>query len=147
MPTYENYGIKLQYPNNWTYKEKVDNWEVVLSPPNPSGGIFREEFGVDIFNAQNKSAAQLGQENLQSLRNQSWLEDLKVDASEQYNFQGKPAYRLVVTLKRKGRDTIEKIARLYVVKDKNLYVLSFRAKLANYPQYVETVKKIISSFQ
>jgi eukaryotic-like serine/threonine-protein kinase len=146
---YYQHGIELNYPKDWTVKEYEPNefTQIVaeLTPPDGDAAepinpkIYVEIRQVDRATTIATAAKQATEEI------KKYLPGANVIDSREVKLNTHLAYSLVYT----GLDGQNPLKRMQVgvLKDNQLYILTYEAKSDRYQQYEPTVKAIIESFQ
>ncbi len=153
------FRIRIQYPTNW---EKVEdrlplNVIVVFDPPGESDSVIGID-GVDIVIAPvppNVTLEQYTEDYINLLGD--IFSEFSIVESSPTTLANYPAYRVVYTGKVERNEVLEnvlyrdvilnKVMEVWTLKDSKAYLISYYADEKKYDNHLETVQKMIDSFE
>ncbi len=149
--SYENVnaGIKIKYPETWQKKD-VENpftGEIVLftSPSNPTNK-FAPKLSIRIENLSRQSISLEDYTNSSLKEIQKYLENANITDSSSTTLGGIPAHRVVYNGV-DGESRIIKNLEVWAVFNQKVYIVSYTATPEEYPNYLESVEKMINFFE
>ena len=151
--TYENstYGIKIQYPPDWSFEEGVSTekdtviaivylYPPIAADPNAVAYLYVGTWDLD---RKTKSIDLLARHAINSWRPD---QDFKlISATAQTNLAGRPAYAIVFKHLNNGFDS--KTTQLGTIFDNKVYYIVFSTEAVKYDAFLPTVQKMTSSFE
>ena len=144
-----NAGIRIQHPENWQKKD-VENpftGEIVLftSPSNPTNR-FEPKLSIRIENLSRQSISLEDYTNSAIKEIQKYLENSNITDSSSTTLGGIPAHRVVYNGVN-GESQLIKNLEVWAVFNQKVYIVSYTATPEEYPNYLESVEKMINSFE
>jgi serine/threonine-protein kinase len=159
LQTYENdkYGIKLQYPANWDYREYknfvFETGEAVVEL-HPFEKIDPHiALSVSFLSPENATLESFTEQNLKSIQKPVLTDEvIKIlNQNSSVTLGGLPAHKVVYestfTDIIDKKPVIEKRIEMWTVLETEAYVLTFVGDREEYDQYIKTAEKIIDSFE
>ena len=146
--TYENidYGIKIEYPKNWTVDEVTEPPVVVqfLSPREGIGDTFQENVTIAYEELPQPMTLQEYTESSINLLRGLFTEFNLIEQSDT-TLAGNPAQEILYTGKMEGTDL--KCMQVITLKDDKVYILTYTAFPTTYPRYLQAVQTMTESFE
>jgi serine/threonine-protein kinase len=150
---YQNptYGIKMQYPTDWTASTSgIPSYNGIIGFYSPLQGLsdtLPAELTLSITTySQAISLDEYTKATLGALEKQG----IKVDESSQNTLSGKPGYKITFSPPNPATQTTPvslKVMQTWTTIDNKVYVLSFNADSTKFATYLPTVQKMLNSFQ
>ncbi|MGB3205647.1 MAG: protein kinase [Crinalium sp.] len=144
-----NAGIKIQYPENWQKKD-VENpfiGEVVLfTYPSNQTNKFEPKISIRIEDLSRQSISLEDYTNSAIKEIQKYLENASITDSSSTTLGGIPAHRMVYN-GMNGESRLIKNLEIWAVFNQKAYIISYTATPEEYPNYLESVEKMINSFK
>lgn len=130
-----NYGIKINYPEDWTKKESASS----------AAFLFSEKEGVVLAVSEIYTPTTLD-EYTDMIISQAAASDFNIIESSDTTFANNPARKLVRT---KELETSEEQTSLLILTiiGNNFYSLTYTAKSDNYAKHLDKVEEMIDSFE
>jgi serine/threonine-protein kinase len=147
LATYENptYGIRIEYPSDWTKQEQLAGTVVAFLAPRESG----EDFVANVSILAQDLTAQpmtLDEYTNQTLgRIAQFVTDSVVLDSSAATLGGSPGHKAVFTGKQ-GTYGIQSM-EVWTVKGDKAYLMLFVAAASRYPALLATAQEMIDSFE
>jgi hypothetical protein len=147
--TYTNsaYGVKIDYPQDWTKKEFTSGKTVVqFTPPQESASDnMTEGYGIVVedLSAQPMTLDEYTKEAIQRLG--KLHPDSKIIDSTPTTLAGYPAQKIVYTLKIRQSDM--EYMNVYTVKNNKAYIVGYFAQSSRYSDFIGTVQQMVDSFE
>lgn len=145
--TYNNYGVKIGYPNHWT---KTDNpYEKVIvffsSPLESSTDKFSENINIVIEDVS-FYYSNLDEYKDYTIKNMpKFVKNFKLISSSRVAINELPASEMVFSSRQEGIDL--KQLQITTIKDNKAYILTYSAESDNYAQYLDEVNNMINSLE
>jgi hypothetical protein len=154
---YENatYGIKIQYPSNWTIEEggdedsddKVTDVVSFFAPVSNDSEIIAPSLYITIDNPSLNLIENLNEYLTTTINDYNDSQDFKVIESNTNNILGGyPAYKLVYTDVDDDNINYKDMEIGTIIEDK-VYSVTYDAAEEEYSVYLPTVQKMIDSFK
>jgi hypothetical protein len=144
---YENptYGIKIQYPSNWTKQESQNQSSNLIvgfnSPPGSAIGYLTIEGGRQV--PQNISLEQYTNASINLLRQS--FPGFNLAESNATALAGIPAHKIVYSsLTPSGRQL--ELMQVWTIKDGKDFIITYGALSKDFRSYLPTIQKMIDSF-
>jgi eukaryotic-like serine/threonine-protein kinase len=147
--TYENsaYGVKINYPQDWTKQEFTSGqFSVHFTRPMESATDIPSEEVIIIvldFSAQPMTLDEYTQVQIQRLG--QLVPDSKIIDSTPTTLAGYPAQRMVYTMKI-GQSDIKEL-NVYTIKNNKAYIISYLAQSSRYSDFLGIAQQMIDSFE
>ncbi|MBN2014331.1 MAG: DcrB-related protein [Candidatus Altiarchaeota archaeon] len=142
------YGIKIDYPSEWSKEE--DFMEAVVffkSPPESESDDLQENVGILVerlpIGYESLTFEQVYDSEIANAEN--FITDFEVISSEKTTVGGNPAYKTVITFTQ-GTYKL-KAQQVFILKNGKEYVVTYTAKADTYSKYLNTVETMIDSFE
>ena len=148
LSTYENaqYGIRIDYPVDWTCQEGVSGILVLLlAPPDGAADNFRENVNLIV---QDLSGQNIDLDSFTRISNEqlkAYITDFRPLTSERIKFNNNDAQKIVYTGKQGQYDL--KFMQIWMIKNNKAYILTFTAVSDKYDQYINIINQMINSFR
>lgn len=143
MQTFDATGFSLQYPATRTYQKDVYGAQVMFFSPQPAGDKFRENIGVV---EELLPTAMWVNDYYLSIKSQlqSLIKDYMETTNEDITINGVTAKKIIY----EGTQSSYKLKwmQVFVIKDKNAYVLNYTATADTFADFEKEATAIINSF-
>ena len=142
----ENYGIALEYPQDWTVEELEDpitgEIAVLVSPLENASDSFQEKIYLSINNLST-DREEYGQYLLNKMQNTSNIMNItyKQDSAILANL---PAQSITYQRKQENIDLQQQ--EIFTIKNGKVYALTYIAEQNKYQKFLDTVNIVIKSF-
>jgi eukaryotic-like serine/threonine-protein kinase len=153
--SYENstYGIRIQYPANWTKEEQdsnpadsVTNIVTLYSPLDSRVDEYSENLGVSVENLTNANITlEQYTDSLTDNYNETLTDFKVIESNTNTILGGNPAYKLVYT--DKEDDINYKTMEIGALVGDKVYFIEYFAEENYYSKYFPTIQKIIESVE
>jgi hypothetical protein len=144
---YENstYGIKIQYPSNWTKQESQNQSSNLIvgfnSPPGSAIGYLTKEGGRQV--PQNISLEQYSNASINVVRQS--FPGFNMTESNATNLAGIPAHKIVYkSLTPSGREI--ELMQVWTIKGSKDFAITYGALSKDFATYLPIIQKMIDSF-
>jgi hypothetical protein len=146
--TYENpdYGIRIAHPDNWIVKESESKIQITprwkVFDPYPENLVI----GIVEFSPPIK-VDELSELVTEALTIKS--SDVNIIEAYETMLAHKPAYRVVYTdvIMREEKHYNIKALQLWVIKNEEIYVVSYYAEADEYTDFLSIIEEMISTFE
>ncbi len=143
----DQYKFSLQYPENWSVKEKQGQYVAAFfSPEESSSDRYREFLGIKVVSITSKSNITLQEASdlwEEQTKKESTADNFKIIDRKSSTVSTIEARDLVYTVDIEG--TSAKGFVRIVLTDSNIYILQYFAETDKYEKYLPDIEKIISS--
>ena len=140
------YGIKIQYPKEWTVHEKAEGVGVVAfrSPPKGSMDAFQENLNIVVQDLGGRSIPlmQFSEMAINQLR--QMYSNVEILESEPMVLSGKAGHKVEYIVRAELKI---KILQVWTIKNYKAYIITFSADADHYQDYSTTAWNMINSFQ
>ncbi|MEM9273068.1 MAG: protein kinase [Cyanobacteria bacterium P01_F01_bin.143] len=141
--TYENtdYGIEVDYPDNWILEKSEDPFGTVVSFfPEKGQGESLVTIEVENIDA-NVSLDEYTTDAIAKII--QYLPEAKIVSSQPISLGEKAAHRVVYTGKNRGMDSTSKYLQVWFLEENRAYIFTYLAPSDRYQDFVETVENIM----
>jgi hypothetical protein len=143
LKTYSNpdLGLSLQVSPQWEIEEQKDAVKLIRE---------QETVSIDIrINKLEPSFTDISQYAIQDLNDrQESRKDFKLLSSEESEITGgKKAYKVMYTFTKKDTGNADKILRLWILDENDVYTIAYDARVDKYDTYISEAQRIIDSIQ
>ncbi len=140
------YGIKIQYPKEWTVHEKAEGVGVVAfrSPPKGSMDVFQENLNIVVQDLGGRSIPlmQFNEMAINQLR--QMYSNVEILESGPMILSGKAGHKVEYIVRAELR---LKILQVWTIKNYKAYIMTFSADADHYQDYSATAWDMINSFE
>ncbi len=141
--TYENsdYGFKISYPPTWEQKETPDLITAFVSPKTGAADALQENLGLTMNDLSGQNLDLQGFNEVAINQLKQTFQDIKILDTNPTTLSGNPAHKVIFTAMNL------KFIQVWTVKNDLAYIWSFASEEKSYPDYLETVQKMLDSFE
>jgi hypothetical protein len=146
MLTYNNHGIKIQYPEGWKVREDVPGTLAVFQSGSGILSIGVKDMGSEAVTLENYTAFNVDYKN-------KTIQDFKIIELSKTQLSGRDAYQLVFTGKVKSDDKelVYKRVQIITAKDNKMYMLEYiisvTANGIEMPSDINMLKRMTRTFE
>ncbi len=136
-------GIKLKYPSDWIKKENVGGVTVAfLASKTGNSDKFQENVNIIIQKSENITLKDYVDQTVKQL---STTSDAFLIESKETALNSNPAHKFVYKID--GPSLSIQALQIISIKNNNIYMFTYTAENAIYPDYLDKVNEMISSFE
>ena len=146
--TYDSsaYGIRIEYPSDWTKNEQVmGTVATFLSPQESASDIFKENVNVIVQDLSTQPMTLEEYTELSVGQVEQFITDANILDSSVTTLDGTSAHKVVYTGKQ-GQYSL-KWMQVWTIKDNTAYVLSYTAEANKYNDFLDTAQEMVDSFE
>lgn len=143
---YSDYGFSVAFPKNWDAAETNDSISklILISPPETENDSFIEEISVGKKSIDPEMSSQeYALDDIARIRN---LFNMSAETTEETIINGMRAYKVVFKPRTTSGTQIKQM-RVYIIKDRWAYFITFTAEENAYGRYVAIAEDVVKSFK
>ncbi len=141
--TYENidYGIQMEYPDNWELEKIEDPFGAVARfyPRQSQGETVSVQVTLEVANI--KSNTSLDEYTTSTISNITQLPEAKIISSQQIKLGKKLAHQVIY--KNPRSNSTNKYLQVWLLEADRVYIITYVAPEDKYQDFIETVEKIM----
>jgi hypothetical protein len=137
-------GFGVKYPPDWERAQHIDKSITFIAPKESNSDAFPAGLGI-IFKevASNVSLSYISQTQLNTLKN--LYPDTNILESSDITFAGHPAHKIIFTAT-DNTTHLRKAMQIWFKDDTNAYLITYKADVEKFPQYLPTIEKMLNTF-
>ena len=144
--TYKNidYGIEIEYPDNWELEkiEDIFGTVVIFYPGNIKGETIPIQVTIEVKNI--KSNISLDEYTTSAISKiTEFLPEAYIIRSQHITLGKKPAHRVIYTGKNRDTDFTSKYLQVWLLEGDQVYIMTYVAPEDRYQDFVGTVEKMM----
>lgn len=136
-------GFSIKYPPDWERAQHIDESITFIAPKESNSDIFPAGLGIFRKVASNVSLSYITQTQLKTLKN--LYPDINILESFDTTFAGHPAHKIVFTAT-DNTSHLRKAMQIWFKTDTKTYLITYKADVEKFPQYLPTIEKMLNSF-